>query len=208
MITSKIKNYAILILFILVLISSIVAFIFIKRLRIEQNEYSNLYNNFDALKLENTGLNEKARVYKLTIEDLVYLQDSITIKLLSTMDSLKIKESKIKSLQYYLEHFTKRDTVIFKDTIFIPELNIDTTLKYPYYNLFLHLEYPNTIITEPSIFNEKEIFVANERVTIKPPKKYWIQRIFQKKHTILTIDIVDKNPYMTTKKQRFIEIIK
>ena len=102
----------------------------------------------------------------------MYLQDSITIKLLSTMDSLKIKESKIKSLQYYLEHFTKRDTVIFKDTIFIPELNIDTTLKYPYYNLFLHLEYPNIIIAEPSIFNEKEIFVANERVTIKPPKKY------------------------------------
>ena len=49
MITSKIKNYTILILFILVLISSIVAFIFIKRFRIEQDEYSNLYNNFDAL---------------------------------------------------------------------------------------------------------------------------------------------------------------
>ena len=36
-ITSKIKNYAILILFILVLISSIIAFIFIKKLRIEMN---------------------------------------------------------------------------------------------------------------------------------------------------------------------------
>ena len=172
MITSKIKNYAILILFILVLISSIIAFIFIKRFRIEQNEYSNLYNNFDALKLENTGLNEKARVYKLTIEDLVYLQDSITIKLLSTMDSLKIKESKIKSLQYYLEHFSKRDTVIFKDTIFVENLKIDTTITHPYYSLFLHLEYPNKILVEPTIINEKEIFVANERVTIKPPKKY------------------------------------
>lgn len=172
MITSKIKNYAILILLVLVLISSVISFIFIKKLESEQLEYSNLYNNFDALRLENTNLNEKTRVYKMTIEDLVYLQDSITIKLLSTMDSLKIKESKIKSLQYYLEHFIKKDTIIFKDTIFVSKLNIDTTLKYPYYTLFLHLEYPNTIITEPSILNEKEIFVFAERVTIKPPKKY------------------------------------
>ena len=208
MITSKIKNYAILILSVLFIIASIISFIFIKRLRANQDEYANLYNNFDALKLENTNLNEKARVYKLTIDDLRYIQDSITIKLLSTMDSLKIKESKIKSLQYYLEHFIKRDTIVFKDTIFVSELNIDTTLKYPYYSLFLHLEYPNTIIAEPSVFNEKEIFVANERVTIKPPKKYWIQRIFQKKHTVLTIDVVDKNLYMITKKQRFVEVIK
>ena len=208
MITSKIKNYAILILSVLFIIASIISFIFIKRLRANQDEYANLYNNFDALKLENTNLNEKARVYKLTIDDLRYIQDSITIKLLSTMDSLKIKDNKIKSLQYYLEHFVKLDTVVFKDTIFVEDLCVDTTLRYPYYDLYLHLQYPNTIITEPSIINEKEIFVFDERVTIKPPKKYWIQRIFQKKHTVLTIDVVDKNPYMITKKQRFVEVIK
>ena len=56
--------------------------------------------------------------------------------------------------------------------------------------------------------NEKEIFVHNEKVTIKPPKKYWIQRLFQRKHLILTVDIVDKNPYMLTEKARYIEVIK
>lgn len=172
MITSKIKNYLILILLGLFLLVGFISYFLLKKIQNQQTDFSNLYNNFDALKFENQELHSKTRVYKLTIEDLLYIQDSITIKLMNTKDSLKIKDDKIKSLQYYLEIFSKKDTLIFKDTIFIPKLNKDTTIRHPYYTLGLHLEYPNIIIIEPCIINEKEIFIHNEKVTIKPPKKY------------------------------------
>lgn len=208
MITSKIKNYLILILLVLFLLTGFVSYLLLKKVQNQHADFSNLYNNFDALKFENQELRSKTRVYKLTIEDLLHIQDSITMKLMNTKDSLRIKDDKIKSLQYYLEIFSKKDTIIFKDTIFISKLNIDTTIRHPYYTLWLHFEYPNVIVVEPCIINEKEIFVHNEKVTIKPPKKYWIQRLFQRKHLILTVDIVDKNPYMLTEKARYIEVIK
>ena len=95
-----------------------------------------------------------------------------------------------------------------KDTIFVKSLKLDTIVGDRWYTMKLGLEYPNKIIVNPSFISEKYIITNSKKETIEPPKKYWIQRIFQKKHTVLTIDIVDKNPYMTTKKQRFIEIIK
>ena len=39
-------------------------------------------------------------------------------------------------------------------------------------------------------------------------KKLWLCRLFQKKHTILVVDVFDKNPYVNTDYIRFIEILK
>ena len=43
--------------------------------------------------------------------------------------------------------------------------------------------------------------------TIDPPKKNWLLRLFQKKHRVAEVEVVEKNPYINSEKQRFIEII-
>ena len=180
------------------------------------------YNSYSNLKKENTvyASNTKASnhmtdslsttnsVFLFTIDELKYSKDSIHKKLLDATKELKIKDSKIQSLQYYHEVITKVDTILLKDTIFVKDLYLDTTISDPYYSLELTLQYPNKVIASPMFVNDKSIIVSEKKETVNPPKKLWICRLFQKKHIVLTIDVFDKNPYVNTDQVRFIQIIK
>lgn len=180
------------------------------------------YNSYSNLKKENTIYASNTKAYKyiidslsttnsvflFTIDELKYSKDSIHKKLLDATKELKIKDSKIQSLQYYHEVITKVDTILLKDTIFVKDLYLDTTISDPYYSLELTLQYPNKVIASPTFINDKSIIVSEKKETINPPKKLWICRLFQKKHIVLTIDVFDKNPYVNTDQVRFIQIIK
>ena len=85
---------------------------------------------------------------------------------------------------------------------------MDTTIKDEWYQLNLGLRYPNTIITNPSFISEKYIVLNYKKETINPPKKCAIARWFQKKHKVVEVNIIEKNPYIENKQQKFIEIIK
>ena len=72
----------------------------------------------------------------------------------------------------------------------------------------LGLRYPSTIITEPKFVSEKYVIVDYKKETINPPKKCAIARWFQKKHKVVEVNVVEKNPYIENKKSKFIEVIK
>lgn len=166
-------------------------------------------NNEKALIADNNTLSSKNIAYQLTIEQLKYFNDSIINKLDSVRKELKIKDNNIKQLQYILSKASKKDTIIFSDTIFIDNnLNIDTTLEDKWYTLNLELKYPNTIITEPIFISEKYVISSYRKETINPPKKCKFLRMFQKKHKVIEVEVIDNNPYIINKKQKFIEIIK
>lgn len=173
-----------------------------------EDELLTVEENNKAYQKEVTILEGNSNMYKLTIEQLEYFNDSITNKLKEAKEQLKIKDKNLKQLQYINANTSKTDTIIMRDTIFKDNLNIDTTLQDRWYNLSLSLKYPGTIIVNPTFNNETMIFVSSKKETIKPPKKWWIQRIFQKKHTVVNIDVVENNPYTNVKNQKFIEIIK
>ena len=203
------KQITYLIIIILFLILSLFSFVIYKKYKTTLKDYEIEVNNNKVYEVENSIIKQKAIVLNLTIEQLNYTNDSISYKLNTARKNLKIKDKEIESLQYYSETFNKVDTIILtQDTIFVKDLKIDTTITEPFYTCKLQLTYPNKVIIEPSFINEKLIFVASKKETIKPPKKYWLCRQFQKKHTILTIDVVDTNPYIKTNKSRFINILK
>lgn len=179
------------------------------------NSYSNLKkentiyaNNTKAYKHVTDSLSTTNSVFLFTIDELKYSKDSIHKKLLDATKELKIKDSKIQSLQYYHEVITKTDTITLNDTVFVKDLKFDTLISDPYYSLRLSLKYPNSISVSPKFVNEKSIIVSQRKETINPPKKLWLCRLFQKKHTILVVDVFDKNPYVNTDYIRFIEILK
>lgn len=154
------------------------------------------------------SLNTSNRVLKLTVDQLNYFNDSILNEMNKVRKELKIKDSKLKSLSYINSVIEKRDTVIFNDTIFIENIKIDTIIEDKWYSMKLNLEYPNRIITEPSFISEKYIVVSRKKETINPPKKFFISRWFQKKHWVMEVNVVEKNPYIKESNNRFIEFYK
>ena len=173
-----------------------------------KEEISISMSNQKAFIAENSSLKEENRVFKFTIEQLNHYNDSILQKMNEVRKELKIKDKDLKQMQYLLSEAQKKDTIVFKDTLFRePTLKIDTLLGDRWYQMKLGLRYPSTIITEPKFVSEKYVIVDYKKEIINPPKKCVIARWFQKKHKVVEVNVVEKNPYIENKQQRFIEIV-
>ena len=173
-----------------------------------QEKLYNSISNEKAFIAENSLLKNENLVFKFTIEQLSYYNDSILEKMNSVRKELGVKDEELKQIQYLLSKASKKDTIVFRDTLFRePTLDIDTIVGDNWYNIELGLKYPSTITTIPTFISEKYIIVNTKKETVNPPKKCWLSRIFQKKHRIVEVDVMEKNPYIENKQQRFIEII-
>ena len=152
---------------------------------------------------------DKSRALKLTIDQLKYSNDSIVKELDMTRRELKVKDSKLKSLQYLSSEFTKTDTITMRDTIFRSrEINIDTLLSDEWYSVGVGLKYPSSVTATPRFRSVKSIVVYSKRETVNPPKKFFLFRWFQKRHTVLNVKVMEKNPYVKNQDNKFIEIVR
>lgn len=166
-------------------------------------------SNQKAFIAENSSLKEENKVFKFTVEQLNYYNDSILQKMNDVKKELKIKDGGLKQMQYLLSVSTKKDTVLFTDTIFKDEnLALDTIIGDKWYSIRLGLKYPNLIYTEPVFTSEKYIIVNKKKETINPPKKFFLFRWFQRKHWIMEVHIKEKNPYIKEVNNKFVEIVK
>ena len=173
-----------------------------------KEETATLISNQKAFIAENSSLKNENRVFKFTIEQLNYYNDSILQKMNNVRKELKIKDKNIKQLQYLLSVSTKKDTVLFTDTIFRDKsLALDTIIGDKWYNIRLGLKYPNLIYTEPTFTSEKYIIVNKKKETVNPPKKFFLFRWFQRKHWVMEVHIKEKNPYIKETNNKFVEII-
>ena len=173
-----------------------------------KEEISVSMTNQKAFITENTSLKEENRAFKFTVEQLNYYNDSILQKMNDVRKELKIKDSNLKQMQYLLSVSTKKDTVLFTDTIFKDKgLALDTIIGDKWYNIRLGLKYPNLIYTKPTFTSEKYIIVNKKKETINPPKKFFLFRWFQRKHWVMEVHIKEKNPYIKEVNNKFVEII-
>ena len=197
------------ILFVIVVLLIIAVSVLISR----NTRLNVLYNisasNEKAFMAENDTLKNKNRVFQFTIEQLEYTKDSLIVRMDSMRKVLSIKDKNLKQMQFLLSESRKRDTIVFRDTLFIdPDLDIDTVLEDKWYSLYVRLTFPDRIIAEPVFTSERYIFTSYRKETVKPPKKCFIGRLFQRKHEIMEVEVIDNNPYIKNKKQKFIEILK
>ena len=148
--------------------------------------------------------------FQLTIDQLKNSKDSIFQELNRTRKELKVKDKNVESLQYVYTTLSRTDTIVFKgDTIFKePEFSVDTVIGDKWYQLKLGLDYPSSIVASPQFTSEKHVIVSTKKETVNPPKKLWLLRLFQKKHNVLKVDVVEKNPYVKDGDFRYIEIIR
>lgn len=177
-----------------------------------QFDYEIAMNNYKAYEQMATAkydsVNARNYELKLTKEMLEYSNDSIIRNLNELRKELKIKDKNIQRLEYILTQTTTHDSIYFTDTIFNYDVNVDTTLADKWRVLNLKLKYPNTIDIKSTFNNELSVIVSGEKQTINPPSKIFFIRWFQKKQTVVKIDVVDTNPYSSVREQRFVEIVK
>lgn len=204
----QIKHYIVVIITILILLLGFNNYRLASKVKNLNAEVSASKANEKALLNNNNELKNNNRVLQLTVEQLNWYNDSILVKLNDTRKQLNIKNEDIKALQYQLSIASKVDTIIFKDTLFRdPSIKIDTTLSDKWYNLDLRLQYPSAVVVSPSFISERMVFTTLKKETINPPKNCWLGRIFQKKHKILTVEVVENNPYIINKQEKYIEIL-
>ena len=172
------------------------------------NQYAIAYENIKAYDAELSGVINSNKVYKLTIDQLEYFNDSILKNMNSMRKELGIKDSKIQQMQYKLATVGKTDSIIFKDTIFVNHFKLDTIIGDTWYQNHVIMKYPNYIKFSPKFKLESYLFVSSRKETINPPKKFFLLKWFQKKHTVLNITLKENNPYAEVEKQKFVEIIK
>lgn len=170
------------------------------KLEISTTNESILLNQFDSLNNYNKEL-------QLNIEQLKYSNNITLDKLNKVRKELNIKDKELQKLQYQLSISNKTDTVVYRDTIFKEGIKLDTLIKDDWYSLNLDLEYPSTIIVNPKFKSEKYVITSLKKEIKGTPKKCWLGRIFQKKHNVVRVEVVEKSPYIETKEQVFINII-
>ena len=120
---------------------------------------------------------------------------------------LGIKDKRLKQLQYEASHAQRHDTITLTDTIFRNDFSLDTIVGDKWFKTNLHLKFPSTIVLSPEIELERYTFINGKRETVNPPKKFFLFRWFQKKHTVVEVNVREMNPYVKNKTQRFIQII-
>jgi hypothetical protein len=203
------KRYACLIGVILLVVTMIALYFTLKSKKETEKRWKEAIANVKSYDNLFNGSKNNDIAFLLTIDQLKYSNDSIFQELNKVRKELKIKDSKLKSLQYISSNFTKSDTIILKDTVFKDErIDIDTLLSDEWYSINVGLRYPSSITVTPKFKSEKAVIVSAKKETVNPPKRFFLFRWFQKKHIVLHVNVIEKNPYIEDQDNRYVEIIK
>lgn len=205
----KLKKYACIGSVVLMMIAIITLCFTLNSKSKTENRWKEAVTNIKSYENMFSDSKDKSIAFQLTIAQLKHYNDSIFQELNDVRKELKIKDSKLKSLQYISSNFVKSDTIILKDTIFKDQgIDIDTLLSDEWYSVRVGLRYPSSVIVTPRFRSEKNVIVSTKRETVNPPKRFFLFRWFQKKHTVLHVNVVEKNPYIVDQDNRYVEVVK
>lgn len=179
---------------------------------IQSNNFHKQYDiamqNNKAYESQLDSTQEQNKVFQFTIEQLEVINDKSFKELDSLRKQLGIKDKKIQQMSKVKEKIYITDSITVHDTIF-KEANfvLDTCLGDKWYQSCLHMAYPNEISQQIDINTDLNCFIHTTRETINPPCKTWIGRLFQRKHTVINVNVVENNPYSNVKEVKFIKIL-
>lgn len=191
---------------IIVLLIGIITFQYAKTNSVKKDYDIALQNN-KAYESQLDIVNNENKAFQFTIEQLEYINDQSVKKLDSLRKELNIKDNKIKQMGNIKEYVYITDSIVLYDTIFNDSnFILDTCLGDEWYTNNLHLEYPGKIQSKIDINTDQSVFLYTTRETINPPKKTWLGRLFQRKHDVYNVTVMEHNPYATIKENKFIII--
>ena len=204
----KIRYYIYAIITSVIIVLSVSSSVLYKKNVTLNRELAKSNSNVNAYELFNSELKDSVLVLNYTIDALNNSVDSINQKMNAVRKELRVKDNELESISRLVMTSSKKDTVTLRDTIFLKDMKIDTTLTDKnWYSLALSLEYPNKIAVHPEFNSDTYIVISSSKRIVGKPKACWIGRLFQKRHVVVEGRIVEKNPYINVNEQRFIKIV-
>ena len=188
--------------------------IYIDRCRIAQNKSNEA--NLKAYIALNDTLKSTNRMFEFKTSQLNYINDSLVNQMNTIRKNIGVKDKNLKGLGYI------KSTVRIHDTVFVNNrirdgdkpLSIDTVINKKWYQIEIDYkggrcsECKDTLIVSPKISSEKYVVISTSKEYVDAPKKWWLQRIFQKKEEVVDVKVVETNPYIYSDHERFIKVIK
>ena len=187
--------------------------IYIDRCRIAQNKSNEA--NLKAYIALNDTLSATNRMFEFKASQLNYINDSLVNQMNTIRKNIGVKDKNLKGLGYI------KSTVRIHDTVFVNRirdgdkpLSIDTVINKKWYQIEIDYkggrcnECKDTLVVSPKISSEKYVVISTSKEYVDAPKKWWLQRIFQKKEEVVDVKVVETNPYIYSDHERFIKVIK
>ena len=187
--------------------------IYIDRCRIAQNKSNEA--NLKAYIALNDTLKSTNRMFEFKTSQLNYINDSLVNQMNTIRKSIGVKDKNLKGLGYI------KSTVRIHDTVLVNRirdgdkpLSIDTVINKKWYQIEIDYkgsrcsECKDTLIVSPKVSSEKYVVISTSKEYVDAPKKWWLQRIFQKKEEVVDVKVVETNPYIYSDHERFIKVIK
>ena len=187
----------------------------VRRCKSAEDKLEGYETNWIALSNENNKNAKSSKLYEFKLSQLKYINDSLMNKMDSVRKSLNIKDKNLKGLGYI------KSTVRIHDTVLVNRIrdgdktiSIDTTINKKWYQIQLDYrgskcnECKDTLIVSPKVTSEKYVVISTQKEYVDTPKKFWIQRIFQKKDEVIDVKVVETNPYIYSNENRFVKVIK
>lgn len=187
--------------------------IYIDRCRIAQNKSNEA--NLKAYIALNDTLKSTNRMFEFKASQLNYINDSLVNQMNTIRKNIGVKDKNLKGLGYI------KSTVRIHDTVFVNRirdgdkpLSIDTVINKKWYQIEIDYkggrcsECKDTLIVSPKVSSEKYVVISTSKEYVDAPKKWWLQRIFQKKEEVVDVKVVETNPYIYSDHERFIKVIK
>ena len=187
----------------------------VRRCKSAEDKLEGYENNWIALSNENNKNAKSSKLYEFKLSQLKYINDSLMNAMDSVRKSLNIKDKNLKGLGYV------KSTILIHDTVLVNRIrdvdktiSIDTTINKKWYQIQLDYrgskcnECKDTLIVSPKVTSEKYVVISTQKEYVDTPKKFWIQRIFQKKDEVIDVKVVETNPYIYSNEDRFVKVIK
>lgn len=147
---------------------------------------------------------ESERVLQVRVGELSAAGD----RQLRAMDSLRreigVRDRRLRSMHRRVTEVSRVDTVLVPDTVVAASL--DTVIDDGWVRTELSLA-PGRVGVGTRVRNETTIIVSSRRETVGPPRRFFLLRLFQRRHTVVTVRAVEGNPWCETRESRSVEIV-
>ena len=213
MMESNVLKYIVKTLVVVAILALII--IGVRRCKSAEDKLEGYETNWIALSNENNKNSKSSKLYEFKLSQLKYINDSLMNAMDSVRKSLNIKDKNTKGLGYV------KSTILIHDTVLVNRIrdgdktiSIDTTINKKWYQIQLDYrgskcnECKDTLIVSPKVTSEKYVVISTQKEYVDTPKKFWIQRIFQKKDEVIDVKVVETNPYIYSNEDRFVKVIK
>jgi len=213
MMESNVLKYIVKTLVVVAILALII--IGVRRCKSAEDKLEGYETNWIALSNENNKNAKSSKLYEFKLSQLKYINDSLMNAMDSVRRSLNIKDKNTKGLGYV------KSTILIHDTVLVNRIrdgdktiSIDTTINKKWYQIQLDYrgskcnECKDTLIVSPKVTSEKYVVISTQKEYVDTPKKFWIQRIFQKKDEVIDVKVVETNPYIYSNEDRFVKVIK